>query len=240
MIEEYLFSPTQCLVALLTVGALLALMDIVLMVTSVAACWRFLYADRRSMARMAMYLAVLASEDKAGFFVVEKGLFPIRGGMAGVALLSEAPPMFVMVLVTAVAVLGGLFVSYRYNMAFSAMHLAVLASEDKAGFFVVEKGLFPIRRCMAGAALLSEESSVVVIQLVARETVFWRLLKAHIGVAVLACNLLVLPLQGETRPCVIKASLVDVVPGLLAVAVVAGPAKASFVAVITLVTVHAF
>jgi len=166
MVKKDLFSPPLVVVAPLTPLPFLALVDIIQLVTAVAGRRQLLLVEMPNMAGIAIDLAVFASEGKIGFVVVVNGTFPVLWCMAGLTLLSVATPVFVVVLVTAVAGRRQLLLVEMPFMADIAIDLAVFASEGKIGFVVVVNGTFPVLWCMAGLALLSIAAAVNIIQLV--------------------------------------------------------------------------
>ncbi len=166
MVKKDLISPPLVVVAPITPLLLLALVDIIQLVTAVAGRFQLLLLEMPDMAGIAVDLPVFAFEGKIGFVVVVNGTFPVLWRMTGFALFSVATPVFVVVLVTAVAGRRQLLLVEMPFMAGIAVDLAVFASEGKIGFVVVVNGTFPVLWCMAGLALLSIVAAVDVIQLV--------------------------------------------------------------------------
>ena len=106
--------------------------------------------------------AMFAQQRKfGGFIVIESDLLPVFFVVAALALGSEFAlvRLVIVFLVAGIAQFGRVFV-LLVDMAFSALHVNVLAQQGEFGFAMVELSRLPVLLAMAALALLSQFAPV--------------------------------------------------------------------------------
>lgn len=191
MIEEHFHSPTPLIVTALTIPPFLASVDIILVVTDVAAGPQFFPGCWPPVARIAGDLDMFVLEGKFRLIVVVDRSFPFLGYVTDFALCIVTPLVSVVMLVTEIARRFALFLKCIIFVTLVACNIAMFVFEGKLGFAVVVKRLLPVHRGMAGFTLFIVAVSMNVIQLVASITVEGCLLISLVGVTTVACNLYV-------------------------------------------------
>ena len=135
-------------------------------------------------------------EREAGAAVIKGGIPPARWVVAGTAVRAKAAAMSVVALVAGGAVLRRAGIAV--GMAGLAFDLGVLALQGEAGLAVVEGGIPPAGRIVAGGAFQPKLPVVGVVGAVAGDTLRGRAIKLPIGMALGAGHLGVPALQGKS------------------------------------------
>ena len=126
------------------------------------------------MTLLALHARMRARQREVGAAVVEGGAIPTRGGMAGRTVRAKLTVMLIILLMAGITI-GGRTFEDIIDMALLAFHIRVLAFQLESGKVMVEGGLLPIGRGMAGAAVRAEGALVGILGGVA-------------GIAILRCR----------------------------------------------------
>lgn len=122
------------------------------------------------MATGALDLVMLPAQWILGFFgVIKSDFLPLAVHVAAFALAAEAALVFVILLVTGVA-LRGRILEFLINMALRTLHIEVLAHQFEVCFIVIEAGGFPVFFFMALHAIRAQPALVLVVFFVAGVT----------------------------------------------------------------------
>lgn len=240
MIKEDLCFPTGLIMALVTSGSLLSSVYIIVFMTLVASAVQLFPVQGPYMTRITVDLPVSAFEWELGLVMIEENPLPTLRPMAGLAFLSVAPSMFVVVFVTTVAGCRQLLPNHGAFVTRIAFDLAVLSPKGEPGLVMVKDGTFPIFRCMAVLTLLAVKTVMNVVQPVAGKTGHGHIFVTLIWVTAVARNLPVLAPEGKFGFLVPASTLLRIGPSLFYVAVLACRTQPSTVGFIFFVTIDAF
>lgn len=151
VVKEDLHAPAPLIVTALTLFSFLALMHIVRLVAVVTIHWQFFFLTGSPVTGIASDFAMLVFERKLGFVVIINRMFPLLWRVAGLALLSVAALVLIIILVTGEA--GGVqFLLCEYSrMTGIAGNLLVLPFEGKFCFVVIVNRVVPVGRRLLGS-----------------------------------------------------------------------------------------
>lgn len=167
------------------------------------------FIDPVDVTRLALDACMPARQRKSGFVVIEGGVLPSAGVMAGGAIRAELTVMRVPRGVTGKTRFGRPLENVVHVTGFT-LHIDVEAGQREAGPVVIETNVLPGGRRVARAAVRTELSVVRVRRGVAGKTIRRSSLIQAVGVAGRARGALVTARQRESRPAVIKVHVLPV------------------------------
>ena len=207
--EGHFAFPSLLAVALFATLAFLSFVGVGLLMAGDALRFQLFRIERIFVARLALDRLVSAAQRIFRILVVvENGLFPIRRGVATLALFAKAP--LVRVVLAVAGVTAGLQLLHFgiFFVATLAFDRAVAALQLEPGIAVmVEVGLFPPIAGMAVLAFLPELARMDVVHPVAGIALLRGVLVALAGMATLAQGLAVLAAKRKIGLVVIESLL---------------------------------
>ena len=159
------------------------------------------------MAGLAGIEASFAVVDRKCVRQVELRWRPAIRGMAGVTVRREQATMIIRLSMAAQTIYWRAF-EHVVDMATSAFYCLVSACQRESGLGVIHRSPFPSIRRMARAAILPKLALMVIIFLVAGKAILRRAFEhpatRTLEMTIVAGHLKVLPLQLESRQCVVE------------------------------------
>lgn len=146
---------------------------------------------------------VRARQREGAARVIEGGIVPVGGFMAGGAVCSKFSIMFVIPPMTGIAVQWCAFKN-TVLMAIFTFHLRVFPLQLEGKQVVVHAGIVPIGGRVAGGAVCAKFAVMLVVPAMARVAIGGRALIDIVLVAIFAGGLSVFPFQFEGRKAVVK------------------------------------
>jgi len=233
MVKDNIFSPASLIVTGTAVSTLTASVHIVLVVTG-RTCANLLHPVCPSpVALRARDLSVCVLQSKFCLVMIKIIFLPLLGAMAGLALFSVAPLMFVIVFMTAVTGLLYLLLVKIPLVTGMAIYFFVAELQGKLCLLMVEFIFFPIIGLVAVLAFFTIPLVVHIVNNMAGITIKRGLLVPPPWMTGRAGDLFMLELQGKIRLFMVKAGLC---PALRVVALPAVLAKTPLVRIVFIVT----
>ena len=162
------------------------LVRIIIDVTAITGRWRT-FEDIIEVAALAQHIDMSAGQLKERQVVVKIGWFPSLGGVAVITLGSQGAVVRIVSLVAANTV-ARCSLENVVNMALFTCHTLVLPGQLEDGQVVVKRSRCPACCGMANPAVLSKGPVVMIVLLVAGETIGRRTLEHIVDVTFFACG----------------------------------------------------